>query len=58
MAWFRGPVGMKEDMQDKFWDVGNEDASCYQAIFESGVEQVCLNNPALAMAILAPAPFL
>jgi len=45
MAWFRGPVGMRSDTTHKYWDVGNEDAACYQTVMETGVQQLCVNKP-------------
>lgn len=45
MAWFRGPVGMKNDVRNRFCDVGNEDWSMYKAVLETGVRQMCVNRP-------------
>lgn len=45
MAWFRGPIGMASDCQDRFWDVGNEDESMYEAMLRTGVQQMCINRP-------------
>jgi glycerophosphoryl diester phosphodiesterase len=45
MAWFRGPVGMKRDVRDRFWDVGNEDHSMYKVVMQTGVRQMCVNRP-------------
>lgn len=45
MAWFRGPIGMANDCQDRFWDVGNEDESMYEAMLRTGVQQMCINRP-------------
>lgn len=45
MAWFRGPVGMKSDVLGKYWDIGNEDAVCYQTVMDTGVQQLCVNKP-------------
>jgi glycerophosphoryl diester phosphodiesterase len=50
MAWFRGPVGMKTDTKNKFWDVGNEDEECYRVVMASGVQQLCCNRPVEALA--------
>lgn len=52
MAWFRGPVGMTSDVNDRFWDVGNEDESCYQALIDTGVQQMCVNRPDVLMTML------
>jgi len=52
MVWLRGPIAMTHDTSDRFWDVGNEDEACYQALFDTGVQQVCLNRPATAMSML------
>jgi glycerophosphoryl diester phosphodiesterase len=52
MAWFRGPVGMKSDIATKYWDIGNEDISCYKTVMETGVEQLCCNRPDVMVAML------
>jgi glycerophosphoryl diester phosphodiesterase len=52
MAWFRGPVGMKSDTATKYWDIGNEDISCYRTVMETGVEQLCCNRPDVLVAML------
>lgn len=52
MAWFRGPVGMRHDCADKYWDIGNENEECYQVIFDTGVQQVCCNRPDVAKAMI------
>ena len=45
MAWFRGPIGMKNDVVNKFWDVGNEDPDMYHVVMKTGVRQMCVNRP-------------
>jgi glycerophosphoryl diester phosphodiesterase len=55
MAWLRGPVGMKEDTDEKYWDVGNEDESCYQSLIDTGVQQICCNKPNVLLSMLSPA---
>ena len=45
MVWMRGPVGMTFDTVEKYWDAGNEDERCYQALLETGVQQLCVNQP-------------
>ena len=45
MAWFRGPIGMNEDCSAKYFDVGNEDHSMYEALVRTGVQQLCVNKP-------------
>ena len=45
MAWMRGPVGMTSDTVEKYWDIGNEDDSCFEALIETGVQQLCVNKP-------------
>lgn len=49
MAWFRGPMKMKSDVATKWTDVGNEDASMYLAVAATGVQQLCLNQPSVAL---------
>mmetsp|Transcript_17006 Transcript_17006/g.30842 ORF Transcript_17006/g.30842 Transcript_17006/m.30842 type:complete len:408 (-) Transcript_17006:40-1263(-) len=45
MAWFRGPMGMKEDHLNEYFDVGNEDISMYKTVLMSGVKSMCVNRP-------------
>ncbi|KAL3781015.1 hypothetical protein HJC23_007911 [Cyclotella cryptica] len=45
MAWFRGPVGMKEDATSKYHDVGNEDECMYEVVIRTGVRSMCVNRP-------------
>mmetsp|Transcript_14322 Transcript_14322/g.34715 ORF Transcript_14322/g.34715 Transcript_14322/m.34715 type:complete len:418 (+) Transcript_14322:25-1278(+) len=45
MVWMRGPIGMKRDCLEKYWDVGNEDESMYDALLRTGVQQMCINQP-------------
>jgi glycerophosphoryl diester phosphodiesterase len=52
MAWYRGPIGMKDDTTDKYWDIGNEDESCYETLIETGVQQLCVNKPDVLAAML------
>lgn len=52
MAWFRGPIGMKRDTDTTYLDVGNEDFSCYRAVMDTGVQQVCCNRPDVLVSLL------
>jgi len=45
MCWMRGPVGMLEDIVEKYWDIGNEDETCYEVLVDTGVQQLCVNKP-------------
>jgi glycerophosphoryl diester phosphodiesterase len=45
MCWMRGPIGMKQDCSTKYWDVDNEDLDMYQALIDTGVQQMCINRP-------------
>jgi glycerophosphoryl diester phosphodiesterase len=54
MAWMRGPIGMAQDVQDKYWDVGNEDESMYATLLQSGVQQVCVNKPDVLIGMFPP----
>jgi glycerophosphoryl diester phosphodiesterase len=45
MCWMRGPIGMNHDCTTKYWDVGNEDLDMYQALIDTGVQQLCINKP-------------
>lgn len=51
MAWFRGPIGMNEDCSIKYRDVGNEDFSMYEALIQTGVQQLCVNKPNVLIAL-------
>jgi glycerophosphoryl diester phosphodiesterase len=53
MAWFRGPSGMADDTLHKYWDVGNEDEACYQAVVDTGVDELCVNKPDVLLRLLA-----
>ncbi|GAX19133.1 hypothetical protein FisN_3Lu078 [Fistulifera solaris] len=52
MAWFRGPVGMAEDVKTRYLDVGNEDDRCYEAVLDTGVDELCVNKPDILINIL------
>jgi glycerophosphoryl diester phosphodiesterase len=51
MVWFRGPVGMSTDVNQRFWDVGNEDYAMYQVVMQTGVKQMCINRPDVMVKI-------
>jgi len=54
MAWFRGPIGMASDTAHKYsHDMGNEDERCYQAVIDTGVQQLCCNRPDVLLQLLA-----
>jgi glycerophosphoryl diester phosphodiesterase len=52
MAWLRGPIGMKDDTDEKYYDIGNEDEACYQALIDTGVQQICCNKPNFLSSML------
>lgn len=52
MVWMRGPIGMSYDTMEKFWDVGNEDETMYDALLRTGVQQLCINKPEVLMVVL------
>jgi glycerophosphoryl diester phosphodiesterase len=57
MAWLRGPIGMKLDCTTKYHDIGchiyhDEDERCYQALIDTGVQQICCNKPNLLIRML------
>jgi len=52
MCWFRGPVGMAEDVRTKFFDVGNEDELMLRVVMATGVRKMCLNKPDILVAML------
>ena len=51
MAWFRGPIGMREDCLYRYKDVGNEDFTMYEAVLQTGVQQMCVNKPDVLIAL-------
>jgi glycerophosphoryl diester phosphodiesterase len=63
MAWFRGPVGMRQDADHRFHDIGEgrmstsdnvflENKNCYRIMIETGVQQICCNRPDLLMRVI------
>jgi len=52
MAWFRGPIGMLEDVTLKYDDVGNEDEIMYEMIMASGVQSLCCNRPDVLFRVI------
>jgi glycerophosphoryl diester phosphodiesterase len=44
MCWFRGPVGMKDDVAFKYDDVGNEDEMMFRVVMATGVRKMCVNK--------------
>lgn len=44
MCWFRGPVGMKDDVAFKYDDVGNEDEMMFRIVMATGVRKMCVNK--------------
>eukprot|EP00815_Leptocylindrus_aporus_P009580 CAMPEP_0116075910 /NCGR_PEP_ID=MMETSP0322-20121206/16926_1 /TAXON_ID=163516 /ORGANISM="Leptocylindrus danicus var. apora, Strain B651" /LENGTH=357 /DNA_ID=CAMNT_0003566079 /DNA_START=75 /DNA_END=1146 /DNA_ORIENTATION=+ len=45
MAWFRGHIGMYEDVTERYKDVGNEDELMYKTVIATGVRKLCVNRP-------------
>ena len=52
MCWFRGPIGMADDVRTKFYDVGNEDESMLSVVMATGVRKMCLNKPDVLIGML------
>ncbi len=52
MAWLRGPIGMKEDVTSKYFDVGNEDEMMYDVLLRSGVQSICGNRPEVIVKVV------
>ncbi|GKY92924.1 hypothetical protein MPSEU_000261400 [Mayamaea pseudoterrestris] len=58
LAWVRGPVGMRRDFMERYssskqgTDDDGEDAECYRAILNTGVQQICCNKPDLLKQVL------
>jgi hypothetical protein len=38
-------MGMKEDVAEKYRDLGNEDEDMYLAVMKTGVGSLCVNRP-------------
>jgi len=53
MAWFRGPIGMKEDISSRYLDVGNEDELMYRTLLSTCVMSLCVNKPDVLLSLLA-----
>lgn len=53
LAWFCGPMTMKKHCDEKYLDVGNEDASMYQMVLHSGVEALCVNRPEVLLNLVS-----
>eukprot|EP00594_Rhizosolenia_setigera_P010625 CAMPEP_0178954200 /NCGR_PEP_ID=MMETSP0789-20121207/8854_1 /TAXON_ID=3005 /ORGANISM="Rhizosolenia setigera, Strain CCMP 1694" /LENGTH=341 /DNA_ID=CAMNT_0020635567 /DNA_START=495 /DNA_END=1520 /DNA_ORIENTATION=+ len=53
VAWFRGPIAMKEDTDLVYKDVGNEDYKMYETVVKSGVKGMCVNRPEVLRNFLA-----
>jgi len=53
MCWFRGPIGMREDIETKYDDVGNEDFTMYDVVRRTGVGAMCVNKPNVLVELLS-----
>lgn len=53
MCWFRGPIGMREDIETKYNDVGNEDFAMYEVVRQTGVGAMCVNKPNVLVELLS-----
>jgi len=52
LAWFRGPTGMNQDLNEKYLDVDSEDRLMYSYVMSSGVKQLCVNKPDVLLDLL------
>mmetsp|Transcript_31915 Transcript_31915/g.67646 ORF Transcript_31915/g.67646 Transcript_31915/m.67646 type:complete len:428 (-) Transcript_31915:36-1319(-) len=52
MAWLRGPIGMKDAVTSKYFDVGNEDETMYDVLLRSGVQSICGNRPEVIVKVV------
>lgn len=52
MCWFRGPIGMKEDVSSVFYDVGNENEIMFRIVMATGVRKMCVNKPDVLFQML------
>jgi hypothetical protein len=42
---------MSTDVNQRFWDGGNEDYAMYQVVMQTGVKQMCINRPDVMVKI-------
>lgn len=52
MAWFRGPIGMNQDLNENYFDVDSEDRLMYSYVISTGVNQLCVNKPDVLIGLL------
>jgi len=52
MAWFRGPTGMNQDLNENYFDVDSEDRLMYSYVMSTGVNQLCVNKPDVLIDLL------
>jgi len=52
LAWFRNPLTMQKDAEERFDDVGNEDEAMYHAVLSTGVKAMCVNKPDVLLQFL------
>lgn len=52
MCWFRGPIGMTEDANEKYYDIGDEDLVSYEIVRRTGVGGMCVNKPDMLSMLL------
>mmetsp|Transcript_16079 Transcript_16079/g.22067 ORF Transcript_16079/g.22067 Transcript_16079/m.22067 type:complete len:372 (-) Transcript_16079:411-1526(-) len=45
MAWFRGPIGMGQDLTGRYKNLGCEGEEMYRIVMASGVQSMCVNRP-------------
>jgi glycerophosphoryl diester phosphodiesterase len=50
MGWMRGPIGMKYDISEKYYNdddsnEGEENSKMYEILIQTGVQSLCINKP-------------
>jgi glycerophosphoryl diester phosphodiesterase len=55
MIWMRGPIKMRSDLDNKYFDVGNEDKTMYATLLKTGVRQMCVNRPDVLLNMFSDA---
>jgi len=45
MVWFRGPIGMAQDLKSKYRGLGYEGEDMYRIVMATGVQAMCVNRP-------------
>jgi len=52
MCWFRGRIGMLDDVTKKYGDVEDEDSNMYEIVMRTGVGAMCVNKPEVLVDLI------